>query len=470
MVTENSLNWCSLSLHEVINKSFRLDASAFDVEAKKAWDKVKSYSNGYLFLKSNNNSSSLVDDAYYPGRFKRIYIERGGEEFFLPSQINDIYPKAEKRISKLTKCDISELRLKKNTLLLTRSGTIGNIGYVSASLENKVFSDDVIRITFKHDYDLGYSYAFLKSEIGNKILQTNGYGSVITHLEPEHLNEIIIPNAPIEIRKAINALIVSSYDLRDKSNVLIDHATELLISELKLPKEDELLNNNKFSFSVPLSKLNYRLDGSFHLPLADHIVNVLKKSSAELLTLSDSKLSSNIILTPRFKRVYVEKNRGRVLFGGKQLYELDPSNKKYLSFKKHDKMYHEQLAIKENTILITRSGTIGKVVLTPKHWKDWVASDHIIRVIPATNELAGYLYIFLSSIYGYYLITKHTYGSVIDEIDDHHVGEIPIPLLKNKVIQQKINSLALQANELRYQAYCKEQEALDILNKDVLGI
>lgn len=44
---------------------------------------------------------------------------------------------------------MDELRLKENTLLLTRSGTIGNISYVSKTLAGCVFSDDVIRVAFK---------------------------------------------------------------------------------------------------------------------------------------------------------------------------------------------------------------------------------------------------------------------------------------------------------------------------------
>ena len=58
------------------------------------------------------------------------------------------------------------------------------------------------------------------------------------------------------------------------------------------------------------------------------------------------------------------------------------------------------------------------------------------------------------------LITRFTYGSVVDEIDDNHVRQIAIPLLKNHTIQKKINDLALEANEKRYQAYLLEQEAL----------
>lgn len=66
------------------------------------------------------------------------------------------------------------------------------------------------------------------------------------------------------------------------------------------------------------------------------------------------------------------------------------------------------------------------------------------------------------------LITRFTYGSVVDEIDDNHVRQIAIPLLKNSEIQQKINDLALEANEKRYEAYLLEQEALNVMDKEVI--
>jgi len=118
--------------------------------------------------------------------------------------------------------------------------------------------------------------------------------------------------------------------------------------------------------------------------------------------------------------------------------------------------------------LITRSGTIGKVALVPKHWEHWIASEHIIRVIPACDDIAGYLNIFLSSEYGHQLITRFTYGSVVDEIDDNHIRQIVIPLLKNQDIQSKINDLALEANQKRYEAYMLEQKALKIMNEEVI--
>jgi type I restriction enzyme S subunit len=66
------------------------------------------------------------------------------------------------------------------------------------------------------------------------------------------------------------------------------------------------------------------------------------------------------------------------------------------------------------------------------------------------------------------MITRFTYGSVVDEIDDRHISQIPFPFLKNKEKQSEINGIALQANKLRYQAYQLEQEANAIFENEVL--
>ena len=471
IINKAPLKWCSVSLSDVVSRGKRLEASVFDVEAKQARNTVLKGKYGTVDL---GGVHGLIDKAYYPGRFKRIYCDNTcGEAFYLPSQMTDIYPKADKYISALTKCDMTELKLKENTLLLTRSGTIGTVSFVSKTTQGRVFSDDVIRVTFKNIEDLGFVYAYLKSKIGNKILTTNGYGSVITHLEPEHLATVPIPDAPKEIKERIHNLIVRSYELRDESNDLIDKATQLLIDELHLPDiRDFDVNDYKKgapveTFSVKLSDLNGRADASYHVPIVDAIVEHLKKYAEEVTMAGDPRISKSVILPPRFARVYVDEGYGRVLIGGKQLYELDPSGKKYLSNTKHKKLL-DQLEVYQNTVLITRSGTIGKVAFVPKHWEHWIPSDHIIRVVPANDAIAGYLYIFLCSDYGYELITRYTYGSVVDEIDDNHVRQIAIPLLKNKETQKQINDLALEANEKRYEAYKLEQQALRIMDNEVI--
>ena len=269
------------------------------------------------------------------------------------------------------------------------------------------------------------------------------------------------------MRRQIHELIVRSYELRDESNELIDEAERILIDELHLPPIEDFRREK--IFSIKLGDLRGRLDASFHAPIVQRIVDHLRVHAAEVTTVADSRISQEVILPGRFKRVYVDEGHGRIFIGGKQIGELDPSNKKYLSNIHHADRISEELELRENMTLVTRSGTIGKITLVPKHWESWIASEHIIRIIPASVDVAGYLNIFLASEFGQELIKRNTYGAVVDEIDDKQVQAVPVPLLKDEVAQSRINSMALLANEKRYRAYQLEQEALRIFSDNVLA-
>ncbi len=121
--------------------------------------------------------------SYTRARFKRIWVQKSNLPIYQPSTIVDIKPTPDGYISHLTKTNIEALRVKKGQVLMTCSGTIGKVSYVSETLDNKIFSHDLLRIDCKNTVDQGYIYAYLKSKIGNKILLTNSYGAVITHIE-----------------------------------------------------------------------------------------------------------------------------------------------------------------------------------------------------------------------------------------------------------------------------------------------
>jgi len=455
----------------IIRNECRLDASSYNMDVMNALNIVYKNSFGYIYL---SGKDGLINTAYYPGRYKRIYTEVGnGIPFYLPSQLDEIYPKPTKYISQKTAFLLKDDYIKDKNLLLSRSGTIGKCAISSKTTIGKLFSDDVIRITFKKDYDLGYTYAFLKTEVGLTILQSNNYGAVIDHIEPEHLSNIPIPNAPEEKRKRIHELIIESYNLRDQSNELIDKSQSLMYTELHLPNlrqiegkrylQDTELNN----FSIKASNLDGRFDVSYHLPLVDETIRQISLYSEEVICLGDERVSKDIILPGRFKRIYVDKEHGVPFFGGKQLLSLTPSDVKYLSLTHHGDRIDNQLLLEQNMCAVTCSGTIGKVMIIPKHWEGWTLNQHVIRIRPASEEIAGYIFAWLDSPYCKPLILRYVYGAVVDEIDDWQLAQVPIPLLKNKEKQRQINSQVLKANDLRFQAYLKEQEAISMMN-DIL--
>lgn len=463
------LKWCSVSLSDVIFRGKRLEASVFDVEAKQARQIIKNSK----FPSTTIGGENGLTTSYTCARFKRIWLEHSDFPIYQPSTIVDIKPKPDGYISHLTKTNIENLRVKKGQILMTCSGTIGKVSYVSDTLKNKIFSHDLLRINCKNTVDQGYVYAYLKSKVGNKILLTNSYGAVITHIEPEHLATIPIPDAPKEIKEKIHNLIVESFKLRDESNELIDQATILLIDELKLPPISEFKQNNiknsanANAFSVKLSDLNGRADASYHLPIIDAIIKHLEQHSAEVTTIDDNRISSDVVLPGRFKRVYVNSDYGVKFIGGKEMKQLDPSSEKYISKKVHAKQLEGALGIKEYSILTPARGSLGEVVMPCKHFYNWAISDNMMQIL-SNSKICGYLYIFLNSEYGKILIQRFTYGGVVDAIEPWHIQQIQIPLLKNQIIQNKINDLALQANKKRYEAYLLEQEALKIMDEEVI--
>jgi len=461
------IKYTSVSLTEVFKNKLRLEASAFNLEAKVARNKVLKNRYGFVKLWS---STGLVENAYYPGRFKRVYVSKGeGKPFYLPSQITEIRPKATKYISPKTYKNIEGVEISKNNLLMTRSGTIGNCTISSKTNIGKLYSDDIIRISFKSEYDLGYTYAFFQTSEGQNILQSNNYGAVIQHIEPEHLENIIIPNSPESIKKEIHELIIKSYELRDQANDLIDQAEIILYEELQLKPFEEIqieyLDNSidLRSYTTKLSELRFRLDGSYHIPIVQLVEQEIKRNAKEISNIG--QLSKDIILAGVFKRTYVDKENGVPFLGGRDITQLNPNVEKFLSKSVHSARIKKELEVFENYVLISDRGTIGKVQIVPKHWSGWAVSQNIIKVIAKSNDLAGYLFCFLNSDYGQVLIKRETYGSVVDMIDNNNVEGIHVPLLKDENKQKEINTLVLEANKLRYQAHLNEQEAIEMMNE-----
>ena len=469
-VQESGLKWTSVSIQEVSGNDNRLEASYFGIAGRLAREDLKLCKWEIVPL-----GKAFIEQAFYLGRFRRIYVDkRDGEPFFLPSQMTEIDASPTRFISPATPVDLETTRVRKGQVLLTRSGTIGEVSYVSQTFENRLVSDDVIRVSVKEFP--GYVYAYFKSEFGNYLVNTNNYGAVVKHIEPDHLDDIPIPNPSPFLKQHIHNLIQESFQLRDESNRLIAEAQAILRQSLELPHLDTIRmetggrNEGKgvLSYSVPLNKLEDRLDGSYHVPLVDAIERHIKDTAKEILRVGDSRISESVIMPGRFTRIYVGEGHGVTFLGGKRILELDPSNKKYLSKTHHRERIEKQLSLQKNTTLITCSGTIGKVAIVPEHWEGWTASQHVIRVVPQSDDVSGYVFAWLSSDYAHSLICRYAYGATVDEITDRQVSDIVIPLLRSDDDHREINENVLVANKKRTEAYHLEQEALRILNEKVI--
>ncbi|MEM3507346.1 MAG: restriction endonuclease subunit S, partial [Candidatus Bathyarchaeia archaeon] len=174
------------------------------------------------------------------------------------------------------------------------------------------------------------------------------------------------------------------------------------------------------------------------------ILEKLKKENINIATFHE--FCDKIFYPSRFKRTYAKD--GSLFLSSKDILNFVLTGKKV---KNLDKDY----LVQKNWILVTRSGSVGRVVLTNKNFDNVGVSEHVIRVIPRQNIPVGYLYAYLSSNLGQSLLVRKIFGGVVKEIEPFHISNIPIPLLRESDIKE-IDKKIIEAHKLREEA----QEAL----------
>ena len=106
----------------------------------------------------------------------------------------------------------------------------------------------------------------------------------------------------------------------------------------------------------------------------------------------------------------------------------------------------EKLRIHQGDILITRSGSIGRVILVTKHLDNAIASDDLIRIIIPNKILRHYIYCFLLSKQAQDQLLRNEYGSIQQHLESYHVRNLLIPIPEDmneldSIINQSIKSL-----------------------------
>jgi type I restriction enzyme S subunit len=411
---------------------------------------------------------TMSKDIFHRSRFKRNYVGTGeGLPFLTPTDLLMFPLKPRKSVVNPPE----GLQVSPRWILITCSGTIGRTIIANRFISSCILSHDVIRIIPKNGNLFGYLYAYLNTWMGQAILTKDRYGATVKHIEPHHVATIPIPRIP-ELEEGINQKILEAHRLREEAQELLLKAEEMLHSELGLPEIDvddvEYLGGEKGrivkSFEIKVSELNLRLDASYHIPLFHlAIQNLIEAKLGIIRKLGDV---ADSFVPPRFKRAYVrDPADGIPLLQGTHIPQIIPQDMKYIWNKM--KNLNAYIVIK-NWILVTCSGTIGRLSIVRDYWDEWAATNHLLRIIPNENEIhPGYLTAFLLSIYGQVQFQRLIYGGVVDEIGE--AGELFNDILilkpKNKDIENKIGNFTFEAYDKKDKANQIEDEAIELLER-----
>jgi type I restriction enzyme S subunit len=419
----------SVRAHWLTEDDCRLDASFYADEVVAARRVVE---DSGLTIKPLGDPN-VVQRLFWPLRFKRVYTDDPNEGFpFLQaSEALMFRPQMQRWLARSKVPNAEDYFAKEGWILVTRSGVVGRCVLVGKRLAQFFLSEDLIRIV--PVLLPGYLYAYLSSWIGQALMVKEQYGMTVTHLEPQHLARLPVPLLPDDEQQAIHEQIMQAYRLRDEANDLLDKADELLHAELSLPRFDEsqvpyLFGSSKpKAFTVRATELEGRLDASFHIPIARAVIEQLRKGKYPPVRLGD--VAIRIFIPPRFKRIYVSPEYGVPFLQGSH-------------------------------VLVTRSGTVGRLTLVPKALDGWAASEHCLRIVPNPERVhAGYLAAFLMTPYGQHQLTSKIYGGVVDELTEEDTAAIWLPDAPLEV-QQRIGTLVVQAFEKKEEANAIEDRAI----------
>ena len=209
-----------------------------------------------------------------------------------------------------------------------------------------------------------------------------------------------------------------------------------------------------------------RLDASYYNPRALAAVQALDESGMEIRTLGD--VAERVFIPPRFKRIYVDAAHGVPFLQGSHVLQLRLTDLKYLSRKAHKGL--ERWIIQSGWVLVTCSGTVGRVAITPSHWDGWAASQHILRIVPKDDSHCpvGYLATYLASPLGQAQLTAQIYGAVVDELTEEQARSVrvPIPTTRAQRLKVKeINEMAMEALRMRDEAFTSGEAATATLDR-----
>ena len=405
---------------------------------------------------------ALTHEAPAPLRLKRTYVDADhGIPFLSSSDIISLRPEINHYLStKLTR-QLDRLLIRKWDVLISRSGTVGNVALAGGALGGMALSEHVIRLQADDATTAGFITAFLRSNYGRPQLRQASYGSVVVHIEPQHLSRILIPDLHPVRRTAIGSLMLEATEDRDDANRLLAQADAVLHERLGLKPLPQATSEHTNMVRIRAAELSDRFDSSFHAEAVQIATDRLQHLGVDLTRVDDLRLSHAVSAVTKFrKRVYVRRG-GIPLLSSKQLFQVDPVDRKGLAKGAHTKDLPE-IALREGMLAVTCSGTIGRVQILPAYMSGWAASQHALRIMPADGTIGAYLYAWLASDYGSLFLRRNSYGSVIVHIDRDMLAAVPVPY-PSADIRREVGELVLQANKLRDAAWNKEQSAIGLL-------
>ncbi len=222
-----------------------------------------------------------IASVVWPGVFARRFVQnpQHGIPFMTTSVMMEARPRVSNYLSIKNTKNLDNYIVKEGIILISRSGTVGNICLVTQNISGWAVSDDAIRVTVDETDQLGLIYCFLQSPLGQFLLHKSQTGSVVRHIYEADVKGLPIPRLPRALCEELTSLIKKASALRVEANRLLDEAEHKVYTQnyIKIPNIEECtdfeitcIKENDLSVTYDRTKY-HRFEATFHRPMYQQI-------------------------------------------------------------------------------------------------------------------------------------------------------------------------------------------------------
>jgi len=210
------------------HSEFRLDAHFHNPMARNVIANIQNCPS------RKRNVGQLTERVFFCNRFARTFVEaEHGIPYLAGKNIVQVRPRIEHYLSISQTQELEDYKLRREWTLITCSGTIGRTCFVWRNFEKFVATHDLIRVIANDsEADPAYLYAFLSSPYGYEQILRFRHGSVIDHVTPEQVAQVIVPLPSRSQQKEIGDKVRLAYENRAEALKLEDEAQQIMMREI----------------------------------------------------------------------------------------------------------------------------------------------------------------------------------------------------------------------------------------------
>lgn len=369
---------------------------------------------------------------------------------------------------------LKNLILKKDWILITCSGTLGNVTYTNKTFENHIATHDLIRVVPNDNkVNKGTLYAFLSGKYGYNQITQSQFGGVVKHINDVQTKAILVPVFPASFQQEVDDLIQESARLREEAADMLSMAKILLKRKANLkdltPDDYDYYGpqtaNRKVScFSISRKNITTTTINAFNL--SERIKNAKSKLNS-VVSLKETLISQTVFSTGSFPRVEVSNDKGIMLINQSDIFDTLIKGKRIS--RRNVKIDN---LVNYGEVLIAGVGTLGDsekfchVIYANEDLVGQLVSGEFIRMKTIQDIPSGYLFAWLDTDFGFRFIRNTQAGTKLCRPIPKLLLEIPVPII-DKESMLEIDKLVREAHTKRYQANCNERQAISMIEQEI---